>query len=589
MGADAGSLTDAAVKSLSAIAKIPAESQSMQVEDLRFSQAGIIARAFNVQFMSERLEEFEEIAASEASVRDPAASFFLRTLLGNVYTTHPSWTGDLTKMRENMKSMLATTQAAASNDPDMEQRAKCYILQFALPLFFEFSSLLSNPSFDWTNCFGPDGSHLMKVLRSYDPSIHSTLLADMTNGDWMHAGTAFWPILLHWGDLENSRELEMRAQGHLKRLLVTPWKDEDYAHIIFFPGCHAHLYFATELQDGRETLVGLMDEARMTWRAADATVDMCKTQWIRKRGDKTKDLFWGSVEFLAWSSKLGYVLIAPGHALTAEEVLVALPSVDEIIDMTMASTNMSMQHGVQGLYNLFHNAAAVCEKYEAYDRALEYIDAALSRDLRKAGTLLPISRMYSQILRGRILAALNRPADAGSALETAAAEARQYSVRLYEAFALRDLKLCVHDPMGHGDHASRRLGAALRLLKGPADKLTPLLHGLDATELMALPPPDASYLVVYEADPAENALRRELEGLKLKELRQRAKVAGMSVDELESAMDAEEPEESLVVFLIEQHTADLELEAGAASLRSELQGLGLKALRKRAKDVGCSA
>eukprot|EP01046_Picozoa_sp_COSAG06_P063118 COSAG06_NODE_14526_length_1149_cov_3.281905_1_plen_383_part_11 len=144
--------------------------------------------------------------------------------------------------------------------------------------------------------------------------------------------------------------------------------------------------------------------------------------------------------------------------------------------------------------------------------------------------------------------------------------------------------------MGHSEHGSRRLGAALRQLKGPASALSPMLKGLDAAELTALPPPDASYSVVYgDEDSAETTLRRELSGLKLKELRQRAKAAGMCADELESAMDADDPEESLVVFLVEQHIADADLQAGEASLRSELQELGLKDLRKRAKGAGATA
>ena len=56
-------------------------------------------------------------------------------------------------------------------------------------------------------------------------------------------------------------------------------------------------------------------------------------------------------------------------------------------------------------------------------------------------------------------------------------------------YALRDLKLLVLDNTGQGEHGARRLGAALRQLVGPAARLTPLLQGLDAAQLMALPPP----------------------------------------------------------------------------------------------------
>lgn len=70
----------------------------------------------------------------------------------------------------------------------------------------------------------------------------------------------------------------------------------------------------------------------------------------------------------------------------------------------------------------------------------------------------------------------------------------------------------------------------LRKLKGPAELLTPLLDGLDADDIMSLPPPDAGYRVDYDdvfaeeeevkvEDAATAALREELYGLSLKGLR----------------------------------------------------------------------
>ena len=76
----------------------------------------------------------------------------------------------------------------------------------------------------------------------------------------------------------------------------------------------------------------------------------------------------------------------------------------------------------------------------------------------------------------------------------------------------------------HSEHGSRRLGAALRQLVGPSEMLTPLLKGLDANELMALPAPDAGYIVVCEAeDLTKIELVAELSVLKLKALKQRAR------------------------------------------------------------------
>ena len=65
---------------------------------------------------------------------------------------------------------------------------------------------------------------------------------------------------------------------------------------------------------------------------------------------------------------------------------------------------------------------------------------------------------------------------------------------------------------------------------------TPLLGGLDAAELMTLAPPGANYQIVYkEAEDSpteEEALGKELEVLRLKDLRRKAKELGVDNDAL---------------------------------------------------------
>lgn len=112
-------------------------------------------------------------------------------------------------------------------------------------------------------------------------------------------------------------------------------------------------------------------------------------------------------------------------------------------------------------------------------------------------------RSSVQSVRGRSLAALGRLVEAATVFEQASTEAHDAGLWLNEALLLRDSKVRVLDKLGHGEHASRRLGAALRLLSATADKLTSTLLAdvgpdLDAKELMALPPPDSSYHVVHD-------------------------------------------------------------------------------------------
>ena len=131
----------------------------------------------------------------------------------------------------------------------------------------------------------------------------------------------------------------------------------------------------------------------------------------------------------------------------------------------------------------------------------------------------------------------------------------------------------------------------LRLLKGPAEKLSPLLKGLDAAELMALPAPDASYEVAYgQSEPALTALQTELRGMKLMALHKRAVAEGVPSAATDDAMEADDPKAELIALLVAQLSAAGELASEQQQkLREELIGMRLMALHARASTVAISA
>ena len=229
-------------------------------------------------------------------------------------------------------------------------------------------------------------------------------------------------------------------------------------------------------------------------------------------------------------------------------------------------------------------ASLVCEQYDLHDEALTYVAVVHDLDPNLGGDFKPTSHILTYCVKGRILARRGELQQASAAFEAAVAHAEELELWLLTAFASRDMKLFVLDGMGHGEYASQRLGAALRRLKGPAEQLNAVLDGLDAAELMALAPPDADYRVVYvdspSEDPAASALRQELGSLRMKELRKRAEGAGVSEDELEDVIDSDEPKATLINLLVEILTTSSKNDQ---DLRSELEGLRLKELRTRAK------
>jgi len=293
---------------------------------------------------------------------------------------------------------------------------------------------------------------------------------------------------------------------------------------------------------------------------------------------------------------------------------------------------------------LASDVAAVCyEKLDNSALALHYLDAALSTDLPKGGTQLPVARTVFSILRGRILASLGRTVEAVATLEAANEAAHKLTLRLYELQALVELHQLVEEAGQQGQqqqqqqHAARRLGAVLRELKTPVDsRLSALLKGLDATELRAMAPPEATTAAVHARARASSSsrrsssdigraaaaaerrqddavqatlatlLQRELEGLCVKDLRQRAREAGVDAAALEDAADSDDQKSALITLLLELTAADTphpelepepepdssEIRLAAADLRKEeLEQLGVLDLRKRcvAKGVDMKA
>ena len=592
LGGHAASL-DPAHRSLDALLHVTEESAPGRgvlrlLSASRLTLANPVAAEYTARF-----SEIQDILAAPAAASEPTMRG--GALMINAFLSAMRGDSDVLKVGQMHCAVNAGLRDAASSEPDPQERLKCQLMLAAFGGSFTEVMLLANPN-SWEDFCGADGELFIRGVRKYEYSRWHMWLLQNANGDWFAEAISLQPLVLHWGDIVTAEEFTDRAFETLRRIFEEPNQAANIMTQYSGLAIWAPFLHSTGLTYGRDKLAALMVDAGLTYTTAEATIAGYEIPWMRPLGDKTQGGYFGPTERMVWTARLGYVLIAGDPGASREEILADLPSVEKIIEVLMNLPTMSNCHAVMGApYNVFFTAAAVCEKYEAYEQALPYLDAALSTDLTKAGTTLPISRAQSSVLKGRVLAALGRTAEAGSVLEGAAEEAHRYGIRLHEAFALRDLKLCVLDGMGHGDHGSRRLGAVLRLLKGPADKLTPLLNGLNVAELMSLPPPDASYHMVYKTaeDSATATLRKELDGLRLKDLRKKAKELGVDEDTLEDALDSDAPKAALIALILDASeaagdAASLHAQKSAAML-SELQGLRPKELRKRARDVGINA
>ena len=388
----------------------------------------------------------------------------------------------------------------------------------------------------------------------------------------------------------------------------------------------------------------------MDWNTAaatcdEATADAATNVWFAPRGQCNSGTYLCNMDLFCWMARLNYALCAPvDTAPPREEVVQALGTLTpELIceynlkSKELGGTTDSLIMICMG-FSGHVMAALAAEKYGQLDQALGFAAAIHDVDPVRGGDHKASSHILANCVKGRVFQQRGQTAEAAAAFEAAVAQAETVELPLLAAFALRDLKLLVLDGMGnhkHGDgggraaammsdHGSRRLGAVLRQLKDPPEMFSPLLEGLDAVALAALPPPDAGYEVDYgaistaTAEPRHAAaaahtgagasdagtaaaaagllvetaepLRAELQGLRVMALHSRAASEGVDPVAIEDAMDSETPKDDLIALIIQgaratSAAAEAEKAKEAQLLRSELEGMKVMALHARAMQM----
>eukprot|EP01045_Picozoa_sp_COSAG04_P004647 COSAG04_NODE_205_length_20393_cov_45.275796_13_plen_2486_part_00 len=591
-----GLALEPAMKSLNATTKASDVSDTEARDDLRLAQARTVVNAFDVSILLENMGVFEEILATRAATREPAGSVGMGVLLGLTLAKRADWEGDCALAGKHYSSLSDVARAASDSDPEPQERLKCLLLDYAAlePLcqviMLYADSLGKDLEEWWDTRYGADGERLLLAMAAYDYRAHHDFLIATINSDWLMAfPTACLPLMERWVNVAAVDELIPKCFANFGRILSEPDVALEHSSIVWGSSAWAAFVYTSGLSHWYEKTAALMGQAGMTYHTANATLDSCLTPWIRKRGDDTKNVYFTTAECFAWAGQMTYVLVASDPGVSPEEVIAALPTIEDIVRCTITFDEFSQTHALFGWYaHLFYLVAAVCEKLGSLDKALHYIDAGLSADLPNGGTQLPNSRTLLNVMRGRVLASLGRSTEAASVLEASVEMARKFGFRLFELYALRDLKLLVLDPLGHADHGSRRIGALLRQLKGPLDKVTPLLKGLDAEELAVMLEPDGSYNVVYEPeDRAKCDLRTELSSMKLKALKKRARKMGVDEERLADADDADDVRATVIELAMACAKSQVDHDRESRqTLKSELGRMKVKALKKRARAAG---
>ena len=582
-----------AQKSMAAISKYLAHNEQPSAELLRsinhiqLDQLRMIGTQLDISALAPYMELMEPLMQSQAAKDDPVGA----TTLSLFVSAQALFGVDKVKAGEVMHGLYSRLRHASLHDPEPITRTSCLYVCYAIGHHFCLATLF-DPTLDFDYFFGTDGDVAVDAVVTFDyDAWHEWLIINNNIDSVTLWGCGTFYVAAHYGNLKGYYRSVDKSLECMERAINAPDQTKEFLGTVMgLPTWALTMYIVEAPQRFRVTIAKLMDDYNLTWSAAGTKVGKLTQSWFRKTGDNTVGQHVIGADALTWYCRAAHVLVAGTRSMSKQELLDGLPTVPEMVHelMTMPACSI-VTSSVECFQNPLMSLAALCCELDDHSRALAYLEAALSKDLSQAGCgEIPSTRAVGCAMQGRAFAALGRIEDAAAAFEAAAATAHRYKLWLFEAYALRDLKLLVLDQMGHGEHGARRLGAVLRLLIGPAELLTPMLKGLDAAELMALAAPEAGYEVVYSAEDAATAeLRRELQKLKLMELHKRALSQNVSLESIEDAMESDQPKAELVELLVGSVGASLATDhARRQELREELSELRLMALHTRALGVG---
>ena len=330
------------------------------------------------------------------------------------------------------------------------------------------------------------------AVDAYDYDKHHFELIEWSNNDVMIVGVAgLVGIAWHQGDLDVAgKQIEKMFDGNRR----SSQESNETIEAIGLTLCCSSMasLFAYQLGFGDELCVQ-MKELGFTWDDAVASTTKYGSSmptYFRAHGSREMEGMI-AMDAISWQAKMLYVLVASWRDVPKADVILAvLPSPDELSEFLAISENAATKEKIAtGVHfvALHLIAALVCEKFGQLDDALVYVDVIFTREPNRGGDYKTTSKISGLCLKGRILAAQGRKDQAEAAFEAAIEQAEAHQLNLMIALALRDIQKCVFTSGPRNRAIRSRLGAVLRKLKGPADKLSILLgDGLDATQLMLL-------------------------------------------------------------------------------------------------------
>jgi hypothetical protein len=332
--------------------------------------------------------------------------------------------------------------------PNRRDRENCCITLCSVAIYTTMLTVEQWPT-EWDDIWGQNGEFLRIGSECYDWELHHDSNRSQQAGMDCNLMGCVVPEVLsyHYGDVEASRAYFQSTVGFLERSANEPDMGSSVhgvSLVTVFNGW-GKFSLVTSEQEDRDAMANVLLLAKCNWAEADNTVDQVIKNWpfVTVRGactgEREGEPGFMSAELLAWANKLLWVLTASDPGVSAAEVMASLPSIEEMVvyNRGMFKTSIGSCCGVFTCVPTW--IALVCEKFEAYEAALPWADAASSGDVTRLGTLNVVDTITSCRAKGRCLARLGRTVAAAQAFDASIAMSVENGLHLLELLAMAEL------------------------------------------------------------------------------------------------------------------------------------------------------
>ena len=425
-------------------------------------------------------EILKEVCLSESALSNP--TFAYRGLyIGDWYVSIVS--GDEVKMGEvNLK--LIQFAANVEEEGDRGRWALPNVVWAMLQTQFSYfagNELVSRLSdFTWEMYGGANGERYIEALDSYVFEEHHEILSNMCSLDLVGTSiTGEWPLLCVYGLVEAATkptEKKLRTLEKVKKRkeVSQSWRME----YCFAMSMNPVLYF---LLNKPALTMALFDTIGITFDNAEAFLqDVCGAtilfaDWLSEEANSG----YFSTTRVVYQVKAFCIL--HGNVPTADAMawIKSLPSNKQLSKYSVLISNEATTHDQGTLVNIYQSCwmALAAEKLGLFEDALRFAEFSVEPDLAKGGTFSKWTHALAHCSKGRILAKDGKHAEANTAFQAGVDAAKQSTLPLIEALALREL--AQHD-------CSEFVQTALRAKQEVVAKLDTFQGRLSLEEFAAL-------------------------------------------------------------------------------------------------------